>query len=144
MTASGQSRTNLKRVKVEPKTYFANERTFIQWLSSAILLVTMSTAVMSLNDTARVAGTVFVPVSLIFMFYALGVYYWRLGKINSRDGSRYDDPYGPVLLTVLLSIAIVVTVSVIWTRPETVADVGGALGNPGFSARHRSEGRRVG
>eukprot|EP00040_Diaphanoeca_grandis_P044643 m.13090 g.13090 ORF g.13090 m.13090 type:complete len:1063 (+) comp9590_c0_seq1:90-3278(+) len=136
LTASGPSRTNLKRVKVEPKTYFANERTFIQWLSSAILLVTMSTAVMSLNDTARVAGTVFVPVSLIFMFYALGVYYWRLGKINSRDGSRYDDPYGPVLLTVLLSIAIVVTVSVIWTRPETVAVVGGAMVNSGFSARH--------
>ena len=115
------------KTKVEPKTYFANERTFIQWLSTSVLLVTLSTAIMSINDTARIAGTIFFPVSiakrqrrkktkrkmmmmmmmmmlmmmktrhvlngqtrqvaLIFMFYALGIYRWRLRKINNRDGT---------------------------------------------------------
>ena len=77
-----------------PPRYFANERTFIQWLSAAILLVTLSTAIMTFDQTARVVGTIFAPVALAFMYYALGVYQWRLKKINARDGSRFDDPYG--------------------------------------------------
>lgn len=38
-------------VKVEPKTMFANERTLIQWLSAALLLVTLSTALMGIGNT---------------------------------------------------------------------------------------------
>jgi uncharacterized membrane protein YidH (DUF202 family) len=44
-------KTNLQRTKIEPKTFFANERTFIQWLSAAILLVTLSTAIMTFNES---------------------------------------------------------------------------------------------
>lgn len=65
-------KSNLQRTKVEPKTYFANERTFIQWMSAAILIATFSSAIMTINDTARIAGTLFVPVAFFFMFYALG------------------------------------------------------------------------
>jgi hypothetical protein len=98
------------------------------------------------------------------MFYSLGVYRWRLRKINQRDGTvchlttplasgsfpnlpfffvqldlmfllpstlsfpfrhssgnhnclqRFDDPYGPYLLTLVLSIAMVATLAVMWTR----------------------------
>jgi uncharacterized membrane protein YidH (DUF202 family) len=36
------TKSRLTPVKVEPKTFFANERTFIQWLSAALLLFTVS------------------------------------------------------------------------------------------------------
>ena len=39
-------------VRVEPKTFFANERTFIQWLGAAILLLTLSSAMIAFDDTA--------------------------------------------------------------------------------------------
>lgn len=121
-TAGGKKRkmvtskkTNLVRAKVEPKTFFANERTFIQWLSAAILLATLSTAIMSFSDTARIAGTIFFPVALMFMFYALFTYTWRLNKIKNRDGDRFDDPYGPWMLTIFLSLALLAVVAVLWT-----------------------------
>ena len=36
-------------VKVEPKTFFANERTMLQWLSMSILILFMSLALLSLD-----------------------------------------------------------------------------------------------
>ena len=33
------------RVRVEPKTFFANERTFIQWLSVGMLLMSVGIAI---------------------------------------------------------------------------------------------------
>lgn len=120
----------LSKSKIEPDTLFANERTFINWLSAAILLATLSTAIMGLGETARLAGTIFFPVALVFMFYALFLFQWRLRKIKSRDGSRFDDPYGPWLLTIFLSLALVGVVVVYWTQ-----DVGGnASGSTGGSS----------
>ena len=108
--------TNLQKTKVEPKTYFANERTFIQWLGASILLVTLSIALSSIGGDSKIVGIIFVPVALIFMFYALGIYYWRLKKIDNRVTGRYDDPYGPWLLTLLLSTALVATETALYMQ----------------------------
>ncbi|KAK3264827.1 hypothetical protein CYMTET_26456, partial [Cymbomonas tetramitiformis] len=50
--------------KIEPKTYFANERTFIQWLSAAALLVSLSIILVGEGgDTARTCGFLVMPVA---------------------------------------------------------------------------------
>jgi len=50
--------------KIEPKTFFANERTFIQWLSAATLLVTLSILLLGSDLTyARTCGFVVMPVA---------------------------------------------------------------------------------
>ena len=36
-------------IKVEPKTFFANERTFIQWFGAALLMVTLSMALLQVR-----------------------------------------------------------------------------------------------
>jgi hypothetical protein len=54
------------RVKVEPKSYFANERTFIQWISASILLITIS--VILLDFAARDPDHSMIPVSLALLF----------------------------------------------------------------------------
>jgi hypothetical protein len=56
------------RVKVEPKSYFANERTFIQWISAALLLITIS--VILLDFAARDPGHSMIPVALALLFGA--------------------------------------------------------------------------
>jgi hypothetical protein len=48
------------------------------------------------------------PLSLLFVIYAVWTYLWRSDKIRSRDVGRWDDPVGPVLLTSLLIIALTV------------------------------------
>ena len=105
-----------KRLKVEPKTFFANERTFIQWLSVSVFLITLSSAFMSLGGTARIAGTMFFPVAMLFIIYAFGVYRWRLKKINAGDSSgRFDDPYGPWIFTLVLSAVTVGVAALAWS-----------------------------
>ena len=74
-------------IKVEPKTYFANERTFIQWASAALLILAMSTALSALNDTSAKVGSVFLmPIAVFFLFYAGYIFHWRAKKI--RTGHR--------------------------------------------------------
>ena len=53
--------------RIEPKTYFANERTFIQWLSSALLLVTLSLALIGFGGTARFIGWVIFSLAFLYV-----------------------------------------------------------------------------
>jgi hypothetical protein len=48
------------------------------------------------------------PISLVFVFYALRTYLHRLDKIMYRDNERWDDPFGPVLLASFFTLALVV------------------------------------
>ena len=40
------------RVRVEPKTFFANERTFIQWLSVGMLLMSVGIAIVEVISSS--------------------------------------------------------------------------------------------
>lgn len=76
-------------LKVEPKTFFANERTFIQWVSAAILILAMSTALSAFSETsAKVGGVILMPIAVFFLFYAAWVFHWRANKIRTgHDGT---------------------------------------------------------
>jgi uncharacterized membrane protein YidH (DUF202 family) len=77
--------------KVEPKIFFANERTFMKWLSMAVILSSVSTAILAFTDTeskAQIWALVMLPVSLLLIFYPLKIFYWRSEKIRNRDPSR--------------------------------------------------------
>ena len=50
-------RRRMVPIKVEPKTFFANERTLLQWLSMSILLLFMSLALLSLDAAPARAST---------------------------------------------------------------------------------------
>ncbi len=52
------------------------------------------------------------PVALAFMLYALWMYRRRSAQMLQRQAVRYDDQWGPVLLTVTL-IAVLVTAYVL-------------------------------
>ena len=48
------------------------------------------------------------PLALLFVVYALVTFLWRSNMMRNRDSARWDDPFGPVLLTVLLIIALTI------------------------------------
>lgn len=77
--------------KVEPKTFFANERTFITWLNMAVFMSSMSIAVMAFANNSSSSLTfpfLLLPLSLLFIGYALNTYLVRGRKISARDAER--------------------------------------------------------
>ncbi|KAG2491701.1 hypothetical protein HYH03_010068 [Edaphochlamys debaryana] len=168
------------RTRVEPKTFFAAERTFLSWLNIAVLVMFTSLSLMSdriamfgghqsiatpplpnastpppppggangaLLDTAapsaaaaaggaasraaalcsggicrssQIAGMAMAPVALAFMLYALYMYKSRSAQILRREAVRYDDQRGPVVLTAMLMIVLVIAY-VLTIRAATAA-----------------------
>lgn len=97
--------------KVEPKLFFANERTFISWLHMAVILSSVATGVLAFgksDSSAHGYALLLMPLALLFVVYALRTYLVRSRKINTRDTERWDDPYGPVILASILIVALLV------------------------------------
>ena len=56
--------------------------------------------------TAQYYAMALLPLSLIIICYALSTYLWRATKIGTRDATRWDDPSGPIVITVILIFAL--------------------------------------
>jgi vacuolar transporter chaperone complex subunit 4 len=103
----------IERVKVEPKTYFALERTYLRWMSLSIMLESIGIALLSFSSSdgetalAFSSGVTFVIVATVFMAYALFMYRWRAHMIKTQSDARFDDLWGPVALFVALVAATI-------------------------------------
>ncbi|KAJ2647899.1 GTPase regulator Nrf1 [Coemansia sp. RSA 1250] len=96
-------------VRVEPKVFFANERTFLSWLNFAIVLGSLALGLLNFGDsTGKIAGAAFTVIAMMVMVYALMLFQWRAERIRRRDAGPYDDRRGPVVLVVVLISAILV------------------------------------
>ena len=99
------------RVRVEPKTYMANERTLLHWLSVSSLVAMMALALVR-NESRRrspivlLTGTTTYCVSLLCMCYALKLYFVR-GRLISTGQNVSFDSNGPMVLTAMLAITVV-------------------------------------
>jgi len=61
-------------IKVEPKVFFANERTFLAWLHTSVLLAGASIAIVAFahqNPFSQLYGIVLLPVAIAFIAYAM-------------------------------------------------------------------------
>jgi uncharacterized membrane protein YidH (DUF202 family) len=95
-----------QRLRVEPKSHFANERTFIQWISAALLFITFSQLLYILGSSnpdierqASIAGTWMIAMSLFIAVYALVIYYRRVYLMQNGKPYGYADFVGPGMLT---------------------------------------------
>eukprot|EP00762_Andalucia_godoyi_P006393 ANDGO_05869.mRNA.1 Vacuolar transporter chaperone 4 len=96
----------------EPKTYFANERTFLSWMNAAVLLSTVGVALFNMDSSAAIGGFCFLLVAFLVLVYALYVYYQRGTAIGGMDaGFRWNDRYGPGILASSIIAAIIVSVA---------------------------------
>ncbi|KAI8996854.1 negative regulator of cdc42p [Pilobolus umbonatus] len=91
------------------KAFFANERTFLSWLSCTGLIGALAVGLLNFSDSVgTVSAIVFTGVSTVFMVYALYSYYQRADRIKRKDEGDYSDKYGPLVLTSLIIIAVLV------------------------------------
>jgi uncharacterized membrane protein YidH (DUF202 family) len=109
--------------KVEPKVFFANERTYLSWLQMSVLLSSVSITVLAFTnanskfilffstsfiDMVCCVGDVgyfamsMLPIAFAITIYAVKVYLARGNKIGTRDPGRWDEPMGPVVLSTAL------------------------------------------
>lgn len=100
-------------VRVEPKVYFANERTFLKWLEFSVFLSALAVGLLNFSTpgdrSGLVAASFFTIVALCCIAYSGVLYMWRALKIRAKESSNvYFDALGPsILCAALLSATIV-------------------------------------
>ncbi|KAF9165631.1 vacuolar transporter chaperone [Actinomortierella ambigua] len=94
-------------LKVEPKVFFANERTFLKWMSFATLLGTLGVGLYNAGDNiGRFAGMTLSVTALATLVYAIWLYEKRLTMLRNKDPGPYDEPVMPTIMCVCLLTAI--------------------------------------
>lgn len=123
---SGSGSQQLSRsapVKIDPKVFFANERTFLAWMHVSVILAGASVAIVAFADAPssssssstrhgrsladQLYGVVLLPVSIVFILYAMLQYSRRSSMIRRKSPGPYVDIVGPTVLTVILMLSIV-------------------------------------
>jgi uncharacterized membrane protein YidH (DUF202 family) len=98
-------------IKIEPKVFFANERTFLAWLHLSVILAGASIAILAFADDsagpfAQLYGVVLLPVAISFIIYAMYQYNRRATMIRHRHPGPYEDTVGPTVLGIMLMVSI--------------------------------------
>eukprot|EP00571_Detonula_confervacea_P012550 CAMPEP_0172311128 /NCGR_PEP_ID=MMETSP1058-20130122/13823_1 /TAXON_ID=83371 /ORGANISM="Detonula confervacea, Strain CCMP 353" /LENGTH=235 /DNA_ID=CAMNT_0013024209 /DNA_START=20 /DNA_END=727 /DNA_ORIENTATION=+ len=104
-------------VKIDPKVFFANERTFLAWMHVSVILAGASIAIGAFTDSDhsgpnQLYGVILLPVSISFILYAMTQYSRRASMIRRKAPGPYVDIVGPTVLTVILMLSIVAQFSV--------------------------------
>ena len=95
--------------RVEPKVFFANERTFLSWLNFTVILGGLAIGLLNFGDSiGRICAGLFTLVAMGAMLYALVTFHWRAKSIRLRGQGGFDDRYGPTVLAVALAAAVIV------------------------------------
>lgn len=89
-------------VRVEPKVYFAAERTFLAWLEFSIYVGAIAATLLNFGNKPTsisfVAAGVFTLVAVLALCYSVGIYLYRSEGIRERRVIKYYDKIGPSVL----------------------------------------------
>lgn len=97
-------------VRVEPKVFFAAERTFLSWLEFSIILGSIAATLLNFGDSISLASAWgFTVVACIALLYSAGLYLWRVQMIRGRRAVRYHDKWGSSFLCVGLAAAVAIS-----------------------------------
>lgn len=99
-------------VRVEPKVFFAAERTFLGWLEYSVYIGTIAMTLLNFRDHPTpqsfwVSG-IFTILALLSLMYSLGTYLYRGDAIRNRRAAKYFDKWGPTTLCISLFVAVAI------------------------------------
>ena len=101
----------LAPVDVDPRSWFSNERTCIEWLHSAGILSAFAAGLVASNDTTtRTAGIGMLIPAIAIVLHAARMQHIRARQLDTRTVDAHFDRVGPTLLTFLLSILLLYNV----------------------------------
>lgn len=108
-------KSNKAAIKVEPKVFFSNERTFLAWLHTSVLLAGASIAITSFSEgdlLSQLYGIILLPVAISFLVYAMHQYGKRSKMIRTTAPGPYEDIVGPSVLAIVLICSIIAQFSI--------------------------------
>ncbi|KAI1921021.1 vacuolar transporter chaperone [Ophidiomyces ophidiicola] len=89
-------------LRVEPKVFFAAERTFLSWLEFSIFLSTIAATLLNFGTDIITLGSAwaFTGLACLALVYSFLLYMWRVDKIRKyRDVKGvYYEKWGPTVL----------------------------------------------
>ncbi|KAJ3810978.1 VTC domain-containing protein [Lentinula lateritia] len=102
-------------VRIEPKVYFAAERTFLKWLNISVFIGTIATTLLNFTSPEDSRGLIsaafFTLCALIAIAYSAAVFIYRSHRLRARRAEGlYYDKYGPTLLCFTLAAAMTVNI----------------------------------
>ncbi|KAF5327655.1 hypothetical protein D9619_004796 [Psilocybe cf. subviscida] len=115
-------------VRIEPKVYFAAERTFLpllhhgtKWLNNAVFIGTIATTLLNFvppEDTrGLISAALFTLAALLAIAYSAGIFVYRSYRLRERHAEGlYYDKYGPTVLCAVLFTALATNIGLRWSQ----------------------------
>lgn len=101
---------NAGELKIEPKVWLANERTFLKWQHICILQGSLALALYTAageNFLAEAMGVVYILIAAFAGFWGYAMLRTRRSMILERSGKDFDNMVGPIVMSVALIIALI-------------------------------------
>jgi len=88
--------------KVDPKIFFANERTFLKWMNVSMWVAGISIGLSSIGGTSggleSLSSLLFMAIAIVTVCYSMFQYGKRSLMIVKRSPGPYEDRWGPVVI----------------------------------------------
>lgn len=100
---------NAGEVKVEPKVWLANERTFLKWQHICILQGSLALALYSAagkNLIAEIVGVIYIAIAAFAGVWGYTMMQTRRTMILERSGKDFDNMIGPIVISVAMLVAL--------------------------------------
>lgn len=101
---------NAGPVKIEPKVWLANERTFLKWQHICVLLGGLSVALYTAageNVVAEIMGIVYIAIAVFAGLWGYYMLQTRRSMIYGRSGKDFDNMIGPMVISAALMMALI-------------------------------------
>lgn len=89
--------------KVDPKLFFANERTFLKWMNVSIWVAGISIGLSSIGGTLSMSlqslsSLFFLAIAIVTVCYSMFQYGKRSLMVVKRSPGPYEDRWGPIVI----------------------------------------------
>ncbi|CZR50398.1 related to polyphosphate synthetase [Phialocephala subalpina] len=99
-------------VRVEPKVYFAAERTYLSWIEISVFISSAATLLLNFDRSptigALIGSGMFTLSAIASLVYCMVIYVIRSRAIRSRKAIKYHDSIGPSVVAFLFLAAFLV------------------------------------
>ncbi|CAJ2501222.1 Uu.00g040750.m01.CDS01 [Anthostomella pinea] len=89
-------------VRVEPKVFFAAERTYLGWLEFSIYIGAIAVTLLNFgskpNKLSFIVAGIFTLLAILALCYSVAIYLYRSKGIRERQVIKYYDRLGPTIL----------------------------------------------
>ncbi|KAH6874542.1 VTC domain-containing protein [Thelonectria olida] len=101
---------NASELKVEPKVWLANERTFLKWQHICILQGGLAVGLYTAagkDVIAKIMGIVYVLIAIFAGVWGYAMLRVRRVMILERSGKDLDNMVGPIIISISLMVALI-------------------------------------